>query len=243
MLRKAIFILVLIGGVILSPAASQPYKYLPADCSALVHLLPPPPATNSPAGIADLEIVLQIQADRTPDQIHRAQRVASQSVFTFAQPVLGDWFNATNCPETQRLFKEINRESQSIVDDQVKKHWQRLRPYQASPAVQPIVGRPGNTSYPSGHSAGAALWGTILAAAFPDQADAFKAQIREVMWCRVIGGAHYPSDTAAGAMLGEAIARTMLQAPAMTETLEKIRAEVAPFRQHETEPLAVPAGR
>jgi len=242
-MRKTILVLAIFGSAVMAPAAPHQYKYLPADCSALVGLLPPPPATNSPAGIADLETVLQVQADRTPGQVQRARRVASQSVFTFAQPVLGGWFNPTNCPATQRLLAEITRESQTIVDDQVKPHWQRLRPYQASPDVRPIVGRPGNTSYPSGHAAVAALWGTILSAAFPDQAAAFQAQIREVMWCRVIGGVHYPSDTAAGARLGTAIAHAMLAAPAMPETLETIRAEAAPFRNPATTRSAAPVGQ
>lgn len=223
-------------------AAEVAPKYLPSDCTALINLLPPPPVDGSPAARADLETVLQVQADRTSNQVKRAKRVASQSVSSFAQPVLGNWFNPTYCPETKALFEQIDRESQSIVDDQVKKRWNRTRPYLFSPAVNPIVGRPDNTSYPSGHSAAAALWGTILAAAFPEKADEFKDQIREVMWCRVVGGAHYPSDTAAGAMLGEAIAKAMLQSPAMVEALQTIRHEAAPFL-NPTPPPVVPMPR
>jgi len=126
------------------------------------------------------------------------------------------------------LFKEINHESQHIVDDQVKRRWNRVRPYVYSSEIHPIVGRPGNTSYPSGHSAAAALWGTILSAAFPEKATEFNHQIHEVMWCRVIGGVHYPSDTAAGKMLGEAIAKKMLESPAMQDALRTIRDEVGP---------------
>jgi acid phosphatase (class A) len=204
-------------------------KYLPADCTALVDLLPPPPTNGSPAALADLETVLRVQADRTPDQIKRAKRVASQSVMSFGQPVLGEWFTAKNLPRTQALFAEIDKESQSIVDAQVKKRYLRTRPYIFSPEVKPIVGRPDNTSYPSGHSAAAALWGTLLSAAFPERAAEFKTEIREAMWCRVLGGAHYPSDTVAGQMLGEAIAQAMLKSPAMQEALAIIQAEVVPF--------------
>lgn len=215
-------------GLVLATASAAP-KYLPTDCAALVELLPPPPPSGSPAALADLETVLQVQRDRTPEQVLRARRVAVQSVSSFAQPVLGSWFNPTNLPKTHALFKEIDRESQSIVDDQVKKRWNRTRPYLFSTNVQPVVGRPDNTSYPSGHSAAAALWGTILAAAFPDKAVAFEAEIREALWCRVLGGAHYPTDTVAGGMLGEAIARAMLASDEMKTTLETIRAEAAPF--------------
>jgi acid phosphatase (class A) len=48
------------------------------------------------------------------------------------------------------------------------------------------------------------------------------------MWCRVLGGAHYPSDTAAGEMLGEAIGKKMLESPDMQAALQTIREEIAP---------------
>jgi acid phosphatase (class A) len=184
---------------------------------------------DSPAGRADLETVLQVQMDRTPAQVARAKRVANQTVTSFARPVLGEWFHSHEFPQTMALFKEIDRESRQIVDDQVKRRWNRRRPYNFSSAVHPVVGRPDNTSYPSGHAAAAALWGTILSAAFPEKATEFNHQIHEVMWCRVLGGAHYPSDTVAGDMLGEAIAKKMLESPAMQEALNTIRNEIAPY--------------
>lgn len=211
---------------LLSTCEAQPF--LTADSTNLVNLLPAPPTMDSPAGRADLETILEVQQDRSPEQIARAKRVASQTVTSFARPVLGEWFHASDFPKTMALFKEIDRESRHIVDDQAKRRWSRARPYIYSSAVQPIVGRPDNTSYPSGHAAAAALWGTILSAAFPEKADQFNHQIHEVMWCRVIGGVHYPSDIAAGEMLGEAIAKKMLESPAMQEALNTIRSEVGP---------------
>jgi acid phosphatase (class A) len=206
----------------------QAQRFLPTNCTALVDLLPPPPADDSPAGRADLETVLQVQADRTPEQVKRAQRVASQTVTSFARPVLGEWFQSRDFPRTMTIFEQIDRERRTVVDDQVKRHWNRTRPYFRSSDVHPVVGRPKNTSYPSGHVSAAALWGTILAAAFPEKAADFQAQIHEVMWCRVLGGAHYPSDTAAGELLGEAIARAMLKSPAMQDALKTFREEMSP---------------
>jgi acid phosphatase (class A) len=224
MTRKLLFVPILLS--LLSIGEAQ--QYLPKDCSALVDLLPPPPANDSPAGRADLETLLHVQADRTPEQVARAKRVANQTVSSFAQPVLGTWFHIEDFPRTQELFEEFGRESRSIVDAQVKRRWNRTRPFLYSSEVHPVVGRPTNSSYPSGHSAAAALWGTIFAAAFPEKAEGFKAQIHEVMWCRVLGGAHYPSDTAAGELLGEAIANAMLKSPEMQQALVTIRTEIAP---------------
>ena len=222
----------------------QAQRFLPANCTALVDLLPAPPADDSPAGRADLETVLQVQAERTPEQIKRAQRVASQTVTSFARPVLGEWFSSQDFPRTMAIFEEIDRERRTIVDDQVKRHWSRTRPYSRSSDVHPVVGRPKNTSYPSGHASAAALWGTIFAAAFPEKAAEFQQQIREVMWCRVLGGAHYPSDTAAGDLLGEAIAQAMLKSPAMQDALKTVREEISPHlnARQTTVPTSGPGG-
>ncbi len=225
MIRRSWLSFVLLLGL-LSPCEAQ--RFLPTDCTALLELLPAPPADDSPAGLADLETVLQVQADRTPEQVKRAKRVASQTVTSFARPVLGDWFHSRDFPRTVALFDEIGRESRKIIDDQVKRRWNRKRPYLYSSAVHPVVGRPDNTSYPSGHAAAAALWGTILSAAIPEKTAGFQAQIHEVMWCRVLGGAHYPSDTVAGELLGEAIAKEMLKSAAMQAALKTMREEISP---------------
>ena len=208
-------------------SASAADKFLPADCTALIELLPPPPANDSVLGRAELETVLKVQADRTAEQVHRAKRVANQTVTSFARPVLGDWFQAQDFPRTLAIFEEIGRESRKIIDDQVKKRWNRARPYLRSSAVQPVVGRPDNTSYPSGHSADSALYAVILAVVVPEHAADWQEQARLVRWSRIIGGAHYPSDTVAGQLLGEAIAREMLKSPALQAALLEVRAELA----------------
>jgi acid phosphatase (class A) len=234
MIRRFFLKVALLLALLSTGAAEQ--RYLPSDCTALVELLPPPPAEDSIAGRADLETVLQVQADRTTNQIQRAKRVANQTVSSFARPVLGEWFDLRDFPRTKAIFDDIDKERRMIVDDQVKKHWNRTRPYLFSAEVQPVVGRPDNTSYPSGHASAAALWGTIFAAAFPEKTAEFKQQIREALWCRVLGGAHYPSDIVAGDTLGEAIGKKMLESPAMQDALKTIRSEISPRLNAEIAP-------
>lgn len=224
MIRRFLLPIALLLALLLPCEAQQ--HYLPTNCLALVNLLPAPPADDSIVGHAELETLLQVQADRTANEIQRAKRVASQTVSSFTRPVLGEWFDLRDLPRTKAVFDEVERERRMIVDDQVKSHWNRTRPYLRSPEIHPVVGRPGNTSYPSGHASAAALWGTILAAAFPEKAAEFQRQIHEAMWCRVLGGVHYPSDTVAGEILGEAIGKQMLQSPEMQEAIKVIRAEV-----------------
>lgn len=194
------------------------------------HVLPPRPTDDSPAGLADLDTLLHLQAERTPAQVARALRVAGQSHLTFGQAVFGEWFTAKNLPRTDAIFREIDHEQGGIVQT-VKNGVQRPRPYQRDARIVPAVPKPNDgSSYPSGHSTGAAVWGAILAAAFPEDAAKCQAQVRETMWCRELGGVHFPSDTEAGLLLGSEVARRMLASPAMAKALEEIRAEAAPFR-------------
>ena len=48
-------------------------------------------------------------------------------------------------------------------------------------------------------------------------------------WARVIGGAHFPTDTIGGKILGEALAAELLKDPAVRAELERCRAEAARF--------------
>ncbi|MEJ1972377.1 MAG: hypothetical protein WDM96_07920 [Lacunisphaera sp.] len=44
---------------------------------------------------------------------------------------------------------------------------------------------------------------------------------------KLFTGVHYPSDLEAGRLVGEALAREMLQSPALQSELAKARAEIA----------------
>jgi acid phosphatase (class A) len=209
-------------------AAATSLRFLAPDAIDLRALLPAPPANDSPAGLADLETVLQVQADRTPAQVERAQRVAKHSPFTIAGPVLGPWFTAENLPRTAAVFKVVNEQGRPVITA-AKLLWNRTRPYDFDPRVQTVVDHPHNTSYPSGHASESAMWMAVLAAAFPEQETALLQRVHETLWGRILGGAHYPSDTQAGKILGEAIGREMLRSPDMQKAIQEIRAEAAPF--------------
>lgn len=200
--------------------------YLDEEFIASFADLPPPPADDSPAGLADLQTVLQVQADLTPAQVVRAQRVGPHTPFLIGSAVFGDWFRAEDLPRTAAIMKTVWQES-NRVNGRLKRQWDRPRPPQRDTRVEPSLPVPADSSYPSGHASNAAVWAAVFSAAFPDKAMEFAAQARETAWARVLGGAHFPSDTQAGRLVGEAIARRMLENPAMAAALEEMRAEVA----------------
>lgn len=140
--------------------------------------------------------------------------------------VLGDWFTAQNCPQTAALFDEIEADSK-YFSKTGKEHWNRPRPYVASDRVKPVTKVEIEGSYPSGHATRGTIFAEILSEAFPGQRDALLQRGREIGWDRILAGVHYPSDVAAGRVLGHDIAHQLLKSDAFRSRMEAVRSELA----------------
>ncbi|MFD0961267.1 phosphatase PAP2 family protein [Paenibacillus chungangensis] len=92
----------------------------------------------------------------------------------------------------------------------VKRKFKRLRPYQAMTGVNTTLKPLQDSSFPSGHTTAIFAWLTpiLLASGIWITVIAPAAIIVGVSvgWSRMYLGLHYPSDVAAGAMLGTATA-------------------------------------
>ena len=203
-------------------------------------LLPAPPAADSLVQRAELEVLLHLQAERTPAQIARAKVVESEDVFVFGADVLGEWFTAANLPQTADFFAKV-REEFVPINTAAKQLFKRRRPPYLDARIKPCVKYADTGSYPSGHGMQSAMWAGLLGAIFPEQADGFARRAGESRWCRLLAGVHNPSDVEAGRVVGEAIARELLKNPAVQQAGAAIRAEVQAHRPPVAEP--VPAGK
>lgn len=205
-----------------------------AIASAIIAHIPPPPADDSPAGRADLETLLQVQKDRTPAQIARAKRIAGHSAIQMGAVVFGADFTKENFPRTAALMKELTA-ARGKIGGSNKKKFNRPRPFQRSQDIVVATSKPTSTSYPSGHSTVGAFWGAMYSAAFPEYKPLFDLEVRETMWCRVIAGVHYPTDTQAGLILGTLTAREMLKAPDTQAAIREIRDEITAYLEKHPE--------
>jgi len=210
--------------------ANAAVNFIAPDAIRPQELIPPPPAADSLVQHAEIEVLLNLQRTRTPQDIAMARRVQNEDVFVFGSDVLGDWFDAAHLPKTAVFFARI-REDFTPIGHLTKRLFNRRRPPFQDARIKPCVNFSDSSSYPSGHAAQSALWAGILAEVFPDQAGAFAERAAKTRWARVVGGAHHPTDVEAGRVVGEAEARELLRNPAVRKAIEELRAEAAPFLQ------------
>jgi len=210
------------------PESPRTTQFFAADSVDPKKLIPAPPAPDSLIQHAEIEMMVAIQAVRTPAQVALAEKVQSEDVFVFGSDVLGEWFNAANLPETAAFFAQI-REELTPVGHATKKMFNRRRPPFQDARIKPCVEYSDTSSYPSGHAAQSALWAALLGAVYPEHAAAFADRAATTRWARVLGGAHHPTDVEAGRVIGEAEGVIMLKNPAVQKALAKLRTEAEPF--------------
>ena len=92
----------------------------------------------------------------------------------------------------------------------LKRGTSRPRPYQVMPAIAARAAPLDAYSFPSGHTLHAIAFTLVAASHYPALAPALAAFAGLTAASRVVLGLHYPSDVAAGALIGGAIAGTSL---------------------------------
>ena len=106
----------------------------------------------------------------------------------------------------QELVNELKVSSAGIIKD-LKYYYNRPRPYQLAKHYgiklgEHILESMKTPSYPSGHSAQGILIGKVLQTKLPINTDAFIEAGNRISYSRNIGGAHYPSDSELGKIIG-----------------------------------------
>ena len=207
-----------------TPAPASPY--FDAKALDLGRILPPPPADDSPITHGEIDLMLKIQQERTPQEAERARADASYSVYRFAD-ALGNppVFNAKDLPKTTALFRRVTREEGAVVQAG-KRSFQRPRPFALDKRIEPILKEPTNASYPSGHALWSRVVGLLLADMLPEYREKIMARADDFAFHRVVAGVHYPSDVEAGKHAGTALAAFLLASPAFQPDFIEARTEL-----------------
>jgi acid phosphatase (class A) len=213
-------------GNVMTPATGAGPHFVTPAAFNLAQILPAPPAPGSLAAQSDLEVVLQVQAWRTPEQVAWAKTVEKQTVFIIYGELVGNWFVADRVPALVALLKNVTDDVRPVSEAAKKAH-SRARPYVVDARVKPCVEAPANDTYPSGHALSSYLMAEVLAELLPERRAALFEQAHRAAWGRILGGVHFPTDVEGGRVLAVAVMAELKKYPAFRAALEKCRAEFA----------------
>jgi membrane-associated phospholipid phosphatase len=183
----------------------------------------PPPASGSPADLAEIREVFAVSRGLTDAQ-RRIAAFWADGAGTDTPP--GHWnriavelVRAANwgTERAARLLSTLNTAQADafIACWDAKYAFWRERPVTAirrliDPAWLPLLVTPPFPSYVSGHATTSGAASTVLAAFFPDRAAQLRAWAEEAAISRLYAGIHFRSDNEAGLALGRAVGRVAL---------------------------------
>ena len=220
------FVLLLLGA---TPALSLSDKpYLAETDADFANLLPPPPADGSARDKSDLQTILAMQKNLTPQMLERIHADVEQTVYRIAGEILGPKFTKDNIPLAGAFFDKVNKDSVVGVRA-IKQKYKRLRPFQASKEVQTpadIAAASQSPTYPSGHSTFGAEVALLLSMMVPEKQSELFARGWQYGEQRVLSGVAYPSDWEGGHIGATVMVTLMLQKPAFKTDFEATKAEV-----------------
>lgn len=205
--------------------------------------LPPPPAVDSAAGIADVAI---FRATRSLESGPRWQLAASDDRIG-ARKILGDFgcamgvdLTAVEAPALARTLARANADLLPMVGN-AKDQYRRPRPFvtEGGPIcvdVSPEFAASG--SYPSGHSAAAWLYALLLSEIDPGNAAAIVARGRAFGESRVVCGVHYVSDVEGGRLTTTALVAALHSNAEFEADIGAAQAELAAARATAPKPDA-----
>lgn len=198
-------------------ARSAPPQPRSDDYSAFVEWAMPrfPAAPTAADDQRELTYLHRVARQRTPAANVFVKWLADDGDKAVWQHHLAQWqqgvgprqaaYGAALLAQADHVNKQLN--------DVAKQRFGRNRPYVTDPSLPMVVQKSnrGSRSYPSGHTARAFMEATIMSHLMPHRREEFMRLARQMAMARVYGGAHYPSDTVAGAWEGGVVAAWVIR--------------------------------
>jgi acid phosphatase (class A) len=191
--------------------------------------LPPPPANSSARTRRELDMLVSYSRRRDPSTTALITKECGMGAVLIGDYTLSEYMDNSKFAATAALLSKVNEDFSKVVM-RMKKQFNRVRPHFLQADINPTIDVPGHPAYPSGHSSQAHLFARILGELMPSRRADFLKSAFEVAVRREIAGVHYPSDTAAGALLAESYFRYLSGNPDFLTAVAKARYEWHPDR-------------
>jgi acid phosphatase (class A) len=228
-MRKLALAPVLLLCLAATPALSLSDKpYITASDVDFPMLLPPPPKEDSPAGKRDVQTIIDLQKNMTPERMAAIQADTVQDVYQIAGPVLGPKFTKENFPMTGAFFGKVAKEA-GVGVGPIKQKYKKLRPFQYSKDIhtpENIAKASQGPTYPSGHSTTGAEVAILMSMMVPEKREALYERGWEFGVNRVTSGAAYPSDWEGAHITATLAVNQMMKNPEFRADYEMVKAEV-----------------
>jgi len=221
-LSLSLVLLAFVPSLVLRAGESE--GFLAKGVVQVAALLPDPAAGGSPEALAELALVRQQVAARTPADEALMLSEEKVTMFTYAS-VLGQSLVPGRYPKLEALMIQMEKSGGAVIRD-AKQRWSRPRPFVVDSSIKASSVEK-SFSYPSGHGTRGMLYALVLAEVFPAQREALLVHGRAVGWHRVQAGVHYPSDIQAGRVLGLAIFSELMRSDSFVKALAEAKAEVS----------------
>lgn len=208
-----------------APPPSKATSYiggLNLDATAFIG---PPPEPDSAQQAADMAAVRAGQALKGQPRWSQAQDDDAVSPYAAFGPVLGARFNKAATPRTSALFEVLFADVKSLTAP-AKDAYGRPRPPRVDGSLTTCRMLELTKSYPSGHATRGWLMALVLAEMVPEKANAILARGRDYGDSRVVCAQHFPTDVAAGRLIGAAVFAAAKADPAFDADFAAARAEV-----------------
>ena len=181
-----------VGVLCFAPALEARECKGPSD-APMVKLLSPPPCETCPQTKTEIEVLAQLERERTPEQQSHVTADVKMSVERFLEGA-GIGFEPEKLRTCEKFFTRPRQEEKAATDA-AKDMFCRTRPYNTpGNDLHPVEKAIPNDSfsYPSGHSAYGATMGLILAAMLPEKKAELYRRIADYARSRMIAGVHFP---------------------------------------------------
>jgi acid phosphatase (class A) len=175
-----------------------------------------PPANSSAQTRAELDYLLQLQSQRTEEDVRASlfyagvyYRTGTQSsdpdyirlrrnLFHIGRSI-GTWFHPDSLPLTAQLASNVWKDTEYNIW-KYKNAFMRIRPYKLETRLENKE-ETNWAAYPSGHATNSYMNAFLFASLIPEFTDFFMKDAYDMAHSREIIGVHYPSDSESGRQL------------------------------------------
>ena len=231
------------------PAACQPGELIGNGRKRAPHYLgatekffiPDFPANSSRQTRAELDYLLQLQQQRSDEDVRASMFYAGVYYRTAVQPgdndykkfqrnlfhigrSVGTWFNADSLPLTAALAANVWKDAEYLIW-KYKNYFIRIRPYKLEPNLQNLE-ETNWAAYPSGHATNSYVNAYLYSELLPEFSSFFIKDAYDMAHSREIIGVHYPSDSESGRVLAWQLVKRLLACEKFKKDFEAAKDEI-----------------